>query len=146
MTTKYSPPELRPKKWDIVVVIIVILLAGAVALGFYGPKLGQSEDTTVVISMGGEVVERIPMTAFPDGKKVLTHNGYTLELCLSYTDLPTSGEQLGVYVLSSDCPTQDCVHTGRISRTGQSIVCLPAQIVIHLEGASDDGAPDIVVG
>lgn len=146
MTTKYSPPELRPKKLDIVVAAVVLILAAVVALGFYGPKLGQSEETTVVISMGGEVAERIPMTAFPDGKKVLTHNGYTLELCLSYNDLPSSEGALGVYVLSSDCPTQDCVHTGRISRAGQSIVCLPAQIVIHLEGASDDGAPDIVVG
>lgn len=146
MTTKCSPPELRPKKLDILVAAVVLVLAVVVAVGFYGPKLGQSEDTSVVISMGGEVVERIPMTSFPDGKKVLTHNGYTLELCLSYNDLPSYEGQLGVYVLSSDCPTQDCVHTGRISRAGQSIVCLPAQIVIHLEGASDDGAPDIVVG
>lgn len=146
MPTKYSPPELRPKKLDIVVAAVVLVLAAVVALGFYSPKLGQSDDVSVVISMGGEEVERIPLKNFPDSKKTLSHNGYTLELCLSYNDLPSSQEQLGVYVLSSDCPTQDCVHTGRISRAGQSIVCLPAQIVIHLEGASSDGSPDIVVG
>ena len=46
----------------------------------------------------------------------------------------------------SDCPTQDCVHTGAISRAGQSIVCLPAQVVVHLEGASVPDAPDAIVG
>ena len=43
-------------------------------------------------------------------------------------------------------PTRDCVHTGAISRAGQSIVCLPAQVVVHLEGASAPDAPDVIVG
>ena len=48
---------------------------------------------------------------------------------------------------SSDCPTQDCVHTGTISRSGQSIVCLPARIVIQLTGgAADSSGVDIVIG
>ena len=41
----------------------------------------------------------------------------------------------------------DCVHTGRITRSGQSIVCLPARIVIQLTGGQPDGdAVDIVIG
>ena len=47
----------------------------------------------------------------------------------------------------ADCPTQDCVHTGTITRTGQSIVCLPARIIIRLEGGTvDKDAPDVVIG
>ena len=48
---------------------------------------------------------------------------------------------------TSDCPTQECVHTGKITRSGQSIVCLPARIVVQLEGgaAADDGV-DLVIG
>ena len=33
-----------------------------------------------------------------------------------------------------------------LSRAGQSIVCLPAQVVVHLEGASAPDAPDVIVG
>ena len=55
-------------------------------------------------------------------------------------------ENGGVAVTDSNCPTQDCVHTGCITRTGQSIVCLPAQVVVHLEGASSPDAPDVIVG
>ena len=123
MTTKCSPPELRPKKLDILVAAVVLVLAVVVAVGFYGPKLGQSDHLTAVISVGEAVIDRVDLT--------------TLNVLLSNS---------GAEVILSDCPTQDCVHTGHISRAGQSIVCLPGQVVIHLEGASDDGAPDIVVG
>lgn len=137
MTTKYSPPELRGKKWDIVVAAVVLVLAAVVALGFYGPKLGQGDHLTAVISVGDEVIERVDLTTVT-GEELLTVEGEcTLTVLLSNS---------GAEVISSDCPTQDCVHTGHISRPGQSIVCLPGQVVIHLEGASDDGAPDIVVG
>lgn len=137
MTTKYSPPELRPKKLDIVVAAVVLVLAVVVALGFYGPKLGQSDHLTAVISVGEEVIDRVDLTSLKEEKLLTVEGECTLNVLLSNS---------GAEVILSDCPTQDCVHTGHISRAGQSIVCLPGQVVIHLEGASDDGAPDIVVG
>lgn len=137
MPTKYSPPELRGKKLDIVVAAVVLILAAVVALSFYGPKLGQNDHLTAVISVGEEVIERVDLTTLK-GEEILTVEGAcTLNVLLT---------ESGAEVILSDCPTQDCVHTGHISRAGQSIVCLPGQVVIHLEGASDDDAPDIVVG
>ena len=136
MTTQYSPPELQPKKWDIVIAAAVLLLAAAVALAFYGPKLGQSAHLTAVISVSGQETERIDLARLK-GEEVLTVEGAcTLSVRL------TNG---GAAVIHSDCPTQDCVHTGHISRPGQSIVCLPGQVVVHLEGAATDG-PDVIVG
>ena len=50
-------------------------------------------------------------------------------------------------VLASGCPTQDCVHTGAVTRGGQSIVCLPARFILRLEGgAAEDGGVDAVLG
>ena len=137
MTTKYSPPELRPKKWDIVVAAVVLVLSVLVAVGFYGPKLGQSDHLSAVISVGGEETERIDLDRLSEETLLTVEGEYTLSVLLTRD---------GAAVTDSDCPTQDCVHTGHISRPGQSIVCLPGQVVIHLEGASSDDAPDIVVG
>ena len=39
---------------------------------------------------------------------------------------------------------QDCLHTGRITRSGQSIVCLPEQVIVTLEGKAP--SPDVVLG
>lgn len=42
-------------------------------------------------------------------------------------------------VSESDCPGGDCVHTGAISRRAQSIVCLPAHVIVKItgEGSAD---------
>ncbi len=134
MTTRSSTPELKFNRYDAVVAAIVALLAIAAALWFYLPK-AQTGDLTVVISVGGEEAQRVSLNSFTD--TIISHNGYTLTVA-------TDGDS--VWVADSDCPTQDCVHTGHIRRAGQSIVCLPAQVVIHLEGAASADAPDVIVG
>ena len=144
MTTNAWQPELKFNRYDAFVAVIVALLAIAAALCFYLPKT-QSGAVTVVFAVGGQEQERIPLSRFPDEAKTITHNGYTLTLSPSYSDLPFSPEW-SVRVSDSDCPGQDCVHTGAISRAGQSIVCLPAQVVISLVGAATPDAPDVIVG
>ena len=42
-----------------------------------------------------------------------------------------------VWVTDSDCLDGTCEHTGRISTAGQSIVCLPNNVVIKINGESD---------
>ncbi len=37
-----------------------------------------------------------------------------------------------VAIISSDCPDKLCVKTGRISRKGQTAVCLPNKIVLKV--------------
>ena len=134
MTTNASRPELKFNRCDAIVAAIVALLAVAAALWFYLPKT-QSGDLTVVISADGEETERVKLNSFTE--TTVTHNGYTLRV---------TADGSGVRVADSDCPTQDCVHTGTISRAGQSIVCLPAQVVVHLEGTASADAPDVIVG
>ena len=134
MTTNASRPELKFNRYDAVVAAIVALLAVAVALWFYLPKT-QSGELTVVISTGGEETERVKLNSFTE--TTVTHNGYTLRI---------TADGSGVRVADSDCPTQDCVHTGTITRAGQSIVCLPAQVAVQLVGAATPDAPDVIVG
>lgn len=44
----------------------------------------------------------------------------------------------GVRMCSADCPDQTCVRTGRITRSGQSIVCLPRRIVVTVTGGKSN--------
>lgn len=134
MTTNSSRPELKFNRYDAVVAAIVALLAIAAALWFYLPK-AQTDNLTVVISVGSEESRHVKLKDFTG--TTLSHNGYTLTVA-------ADGDS--VWVSGSDCPTQDCVHTGHIRRAGQSIVCLPAQVVIHLEGAAASDGPDVIVG
>ena len=136
-------PKLRPCGWDGSIVLAVVVLALFCGAAVWG---GQDEtgELAVVISMDGEEVERWDLHEFPDEGRSYQSGGYTLRVALA-AELPP--ERRGIQVAESDCPTQDCVHTGTITRSGQSIVCLPARLVIELEGSSgpEDGL-DLVIG
>ena len=134
-------PELRPTGWDALVVLAVAALAALFAWAAWGGQEDAGEPLTAVVSVDGAEVERIDL-AREDGERTYTHNGYTLTVSLR------PGGEPGVRVVASDCPTQDCVHTGAITRAGQSIVCLPARMIFQLEGGEtpEAGGPDLVIG
>ena len=137
--------ETKFNRRDALVALAVALLAAVTALLFYLPRT-QSDQLTLVITVGGQEQSRTPVTQLPDGPvRIEGRGGYTLTLSPSYSDLPFSPDW-SVRVSDSDCPGQDCIHTGAISRAGQSIVCLPAQVVVYLEGTPAAGQPDVIVG
>ena len=125
-------PELRPVKYDALVVLAVLLLAAVFGARYWGAR-ADAETLTVVVTADGAEIDRF---ALGDAERVYTNNGYTLRVAATAE---------GVCVSGSDCPTHDCVRTGTISRAPQSIVCLPARIVVALEGAGR-GEYDAVAG
>ena len=127
-------PELRPRVWDGLVAAAVVVLAVACAAVFWG---GGQSGLTAVISVDGQETERVDLSALTEPEERVIHGeGYTLHLELS---------REGACMVSSDCPTQDCVHTGTITRSGQSIVCLPARVSVVLTGGEESGV-DAVIG
>ena len=133
-------PELRPNRWDGIMAGLIVILAVVCGVLIWGGHQTNGE-LSVVVSVDGEEVERCALAEFPDRQREYSANGYTLTVAL------TANDRLGIQVTHSDCPTQDCVHTGVITRAGQSIVCLPARIIIALEGdAAESGGPDLVIG
>ena len=134
MSTKPSSPELRPNRYDALVVLVVLALAAALAVRpFLAARAPQSGALTVVVSADGQELDRLPLAQF--GTHTYANNGYTL------TVTAAGG---AVSVTQSDCPGQDCVHSGAVSRAGQSIVCARARIVVELVGAAD--GYDLVTG
>ena len=127
-----TSPKLRPGIWDALVALTVAVLAVACAWTVWG---GQDESgaLTAVVSVDGVETERL---ALEEAERTIQAGGYTLRLRLTETE---------VWVESSDCPTQDCVHTGVIRRSGQSIICLPARISVELVGGGEGGV-DAVIG
>ena len=132
--------ELKMNKYDLLVAALIALLA--LALGFFFWRAPQESARLVaVVEIDGEEADRFSVEEKPFDERTYTANGITL------TVTPVErgeGERVGVCVASSTCPSQDCVHTGAITRAGQSIICLPAHVVITLEGAQDEY--DLVTG
>lgn len=151
MTTRPSP-KLRPTWADALVILSVAALA--MALAVFQWRGGDSGGAlTAVVSVDGTEVDRFAPADLAASPRTYEHNGYTLEVALSIdyehpasSVLPPSGKS-GLCVVRSDCPTQDCVHTGTITESGQSIVCLPARFILCLEGGTPDpDGVDAVLG
>lgn len=51
-------------------------------------------------------------------------------------------DQVGVRVLSSDCPQRICVSMGTVRAAGQWIACMPHKVFVSIEGDYDVGAVD----
>ena len=113
---------------------IVAALAIFTAAWYYG-GLARSGPLTAAIVHRGQVVQTVELDRLTEEMTVTVEGDYHLTILL---------DRDGVRVAESDCPGQDCVHTGTITRAGQSIVCLPEQVVVQLTGGG--GGPDAVLG
>ena len=143
-------PELRPTVWDGLVVLAVVLLAGGCLLAMSRAAGRASGGLTAVVTVDGREVDRFAPEELLETPRIYENNGYTLEVrageAVSTPGGQPAGGARGIRVAHADCPTQDCVRTGTITRGGQSAVCLPARIIIRLEGGGTGGGPDIVSG
>lgn len=127
----YSP-KLKPNAADLLIVAAVLLLAVAAFFRFF-PGGAQDGAAVAVITVDGAAVERLPLSQ--PAERSYSSNGYTLRVVV---------ENSTVRVAQADCPSQDCVHTGVISRAGQSIVCLPARLTVTIEGVPE--GYDLITG
>ena len=114
----------RPTLWDGLVALCILALA--LGLAAWLPSAGGAGQTAVVVWDG---VERMRLDLSQPGT-------YHLD-----TDYPVTlmVEEGAVRVSRAECPGQDCLHMGAVSRQGERIVCLPNRLVISVEGKSPNG-------
>ena len=106
---------------DIILICILLVLALSV---FLVVELTRREGAYVVVSIDGGEVCRYSLSE--DGE--FTLNGGTNTLVIS------GGK---AYISEADCPDGLCISQGKISRTGQTVVCLPNRVMLRIVGAED---------
>ena len=117
----------RPTLWDGLLALLVA--AAAVALLFF-LRPAESNFLTASVVLEGELIAEYDLSALT-GPVTIT---------LEQTDYPLTIrlEPGRVCIGESACPSQDCVHTGWISRAGEQIICLPNRLVISLTGGQQE--------
>lgn len=114
------------RKRDLLVFLLAAVLAGAGFLSW----LPQNGTPTVVIEQNGEEVRRVALDQIAQPETLV------LEGEISVTVLLEPGQ---ASIIRSDCPDQICVHTGVLTRPGQSAVCLPARVAVRIIGERESG-------
>lgn len=125
-----NPEHLRFRKGDIFAIVMVVILAVFVAACFLPKQSGTSVQAQVY--QNGELINTLSL-----------NEEISFEITGKYTNVITvrNGE---IAITASDCPGEDCVHSGAIRASGRSIVCLPNGVEVRVVNASSD--VDFVVG
>ena len=124
--------RLAFRKGDGVAIGAVILTALAL-LAFFLASSGNEEAKSVRIYRNGEMIREMP----------LTENGEYLVTGIYENRIEIRDGK--VAITRSSCPGEDCVHSGWISQTGRSIVCLPNRVEVRIEGSAADDDVDAVI-
>ena len=124
--------NVRKGRNDIIFIAALLLIIAIIGLGFF---LFRKEGSTVTVEVEGTVF----------GEYSLSRD--------TVVDIPTGDGELNrlvirdgkAFVETATCPDGICVGHRPISRKGESIVCLPHQVVITVTDKAVDDGPDIVV-
>ena len=124
----------HPTLWDGVVALAVVALA---VLLVFLLRPAEGSNLTAVITLDGETVAQYRLDQLSQPVTLTVDEGtYPLTI---------RAEEGRICIQHSDCPSQDCVRTGWISRPGQQIICLPNRLVISLSGTEPESF-DAVTG
>ena len=113
------------KKADFIVIAAVLVVIGVLCLVLYGAgKTGSF----VQVELDGTVTETLPLDKDTQ-KQIETPYGTNTLVIKDGT----------VTVTDADCPDKICVRHPSVSRSGESIICLPHRLVISIvDGSGDD--------
>lgn len=116
---------MKPRAGDFVIGILILFLA--VGIWIY-PRFVSEKGKVCRISVDGKVCGELSLSE--DGELKLP--GCTVKV--------TNGE---VFVVDSTCPDKVCEKTGRISKSGESIICVPNRVSVEITGECET---DIIAG
>lgn len=112
---------------DIILILILLLIAGAVALtGSFSDK-GQ----TATVTNDGETVTVIDLKTAEN--ETFNVNGTVIEV-----------KDGIIRFIDSDCGDKTCVRTGELKNNGDASACVPNKVAITIGSGRDDNV-DIVV-
>lgn len=107
----------------------LILISACVLLAVFllaAQRLLQKSGSWAVVRQEGRELGRYPLSQ--DAQIPLhTAEGYNLLVI----------EAGQAYIREADCPNGLCIQEGRVSRTGESLVCLPHRLTVTIEGGEE---------
>lgn len=126
---------MRLKKGDFAILIVLVV----VALGWFIKDFIWTDDINkhAVIKVDTQIYDTLLLESSNEHREIplnLPDNNYVHIVM----------EKDKIWVEDASCPDKVCVKTGTITKSGQSIVCLPNKTVVYIEGTEkteiDDGA------
>lgn len=120
---------IKKKDGLLIGAILLVCLISYVLIQFVVKKDGD----VVLIKVDGEVKHQLELNKDTE-LMVSGYNGGENQVVI---------KDGAVYMSDADCPDKLCVNMGRISKTGETIVCLPHRVVVEISGG-ESGVDSVV--
>jgi len=115
-------------------VVLIAVLVVSVILSFPLFRLFSVRGELVSVSVNGREVNRFPLSENRD----LSVQGPLGKSLIRVRD----GK---VWVTKAPCPQKICMKMGKISRSGEIIVCIPNRVFIKIEGKTEQNLDGITM-
>lgn len=117
--------EFKLKKGDIIIFVSIMLIAAA---GFLCVKFLPADGKTAVIEQNSTVIAQLPLDT--DAKYDIKKDGKVTNTVVV--------KNHSVSVTYADCPDKICKNHKSISKSGETIVCLPNKVTVTVEGGEKE--------
>lgn len=101
----------------------IIITAAVLAAALLLMLIPRGKACTAEIICSGKTVYTVELSSVKEPYKLDLENGVTVLV-----------EHCAISFLSSDCKNGLCVHTGRLTRAGDTAVCIPNETIIKVRG------------
>lgn len=119
------------KKTDIILIVVLAVVALG-SLGIMRLLQARAADSADVIEaeivVEGELFKTVNLSE-PQVIEIRTEKGYNF----------LKIEEGRILMLEADCRDQICVNTVPATQPGDTIVCLPHEVIVQIKGSSEGG-------
>jgi len=106
-----------------VIIVCIIAVLSCIFVWLFNENNAEKGKNAVVY-VGGEIVKVLPL-----------ENDSTFTL--PKTDMTIKVESSQAYISESSCKCKTCIGFGKLTKAGQSAVCLPNRVTVTIEGEGD---------
>ena len=114
------------KKWDIIFAVVVLVIAGTVAYGYF--LMGKQDAGQITITVENKIYGTYLLS---EEQEIQINDTNYLVIRDGKADM-----------IDANCPNKECVHQKSISKKGENIACLPNKVIVEVtsgESAQLDG-------
>ncbi len=117
--------------------LLILIAISAVAIILLIPHLFKNDSLFLTVTHQGEVIETVKLNSVSGFREIKIQSTSQLTIRI---------ENGRARVIEAECEDKLCVNCGWLDSNGDMAVCLPAGVVVSVEGSEADDAdtPDVI--
>lgn len=125
------------KKLDIVIIVFLLLLSFTPNIIFAISNSKNYNSTYAIIKLSGEIYDTIILSSDSGDNEIVIETKYGNNTIAIQEDI--------IKIKEADCHDELCVKQGPISKVGESVICLPHELIVEIKGDVSDSKSDMLL-